>query len=272
MADLDSLQKKLESLAGNAGPKGWRPGMSGNPNACELEVGQALMGAILKEKPRNVVEIGTGRGYSTCWLLLGALKNNAIDVPTKIWTIDINVIESPLWFELGIPHEPLVYLQNETIETAFLPKRINLLFHDASHNPEEVIKDLNALLPRIEIGGYIAIHDVVYSRQMGDKVAELFDSMPDQFTYQEISAGCGLGIAKRIGSSPEQLREAVEVTKPIEEKGNLLKKKSPRKIAKKRGVKPCKVVASGSAKRKGLGSLQARTEKTSSVTTQESSD
>lgn len=271
MADLESLQKKLESLAGNAGPKGWRPGMSGNPNACELEVGQALMGAVLNEKAVRVVEIGTGRGYSTCWLLIGALKNIAKGIPTKVWTLDVNVIENPLWLELGIPVEPLIYLQNETIETAFLPKRINLLFHDASHNPEEVLKDLAALIPMIDLGGFLAIHDVAYSRQMGDKVAELFDSMPDQFTYQEISAGCGLGIAKRIAPDPSWDKPVLSA--PVtEETGKRLNKKSTRKIVKKRGDKPCKVVASGSAKRKGLGSLRARTEKTSSVTTQESSD
>lgn len=178
-------------------------GVAGDPQCVELEVGQALFGAILQNHPRQIVEVGTGRGYSTCWLLLAAIKNQAEGHPATVHTLDIAHNDTHLWDEILLPTDNLVYLQNETLETALLPKTIDFLFHDASHNANEVISDLKLLLERIPVGGYIAIHDVNYSRQMGDAVVEFFDSMPDQFDYQEVSQGCGLGIAHRKALAPQ---------------------------------------------------------------------
>jgi len=196
MPDLIQVRKKLESLASTlSGRDGFHAGLSSNHNAVELEFGQALYGAIIHNKSVSVVELGTGAGYSTTWMLLALEKNEN----GYLWSLDPSVPQPPVWETVGCPTGRLIYI-NEVLEDGYdqLPKRIDLLFHDASHDFATIIKDLELLIPRISKDGHIVVHDVNYNRRMGDALQEWFEQKSDEWTYQEISSGCGIGIAKRI--------------------------------------------------------------------------
>lgn len=210
MPDFPEPRKKLEALASPLPWKdGFHLGMRDNPNAVELEIGQMLYWAVLERKPEHVVELGTGPGYSTCWILLGLEHNEH----GKLWTVDVSSPERPVWQEIGLPTGRLVVIANSPIDYTIkelpqfgpaLPERIDFLFHDASHCFDEIQRDLLSLMPRIPAGGHILIHDVNYRRKMGDELDTWFDSMPEDWSYQEMSSSCGIGIARRL-KSPEPI-------------------------------------------------------------------
>lgn len=195
--NIDEIQFKLRQLAS---PAPWRDGlhlgMRDNTNAVEMELAMALFGGIQESRPMNVVELGTGPGYSACWLILGLEKIGQ----GHLWTVDLVPADEPLWRKYGLPEDRVTYLANETCESAApqLPDRIDFLFHDAGHRIENVMADLELFLPRLPVGGVVAIHDVNYARGMGDMVRDWFDVRQDEFKYEEINLGCGLGIARRL--------------------------------------------------------------------------
>lgn len=197
MAEHPEVKRKLEGLAAAlAGKDGFHAGLANNNNAVELEYGQMLYGAVLDKKPEFVVEFGTGPGYSATWLLLGLEHNEK----GHLWTIDPAVPQPPVWETVGCPTGRLTYMDALTAEAEGLPGRIDILFHDASHSFEVVKRDLEMFMPRVPPGGVVLVHDVNYSRKMGDALSEWFDSMPDSWSYQEFSMGCGMGVAKRLAN------------------------------------------------------------------------
>lgn len=192
----DPIIQRLEFLASGMPYKdGFHLGMRDNKNAIELEFGQMLLGAVLDRKPETIVELGTGPGYATAWML-AALERNG---KGHLWSLDPAMPQPPVWEQVGCPVERLTYLNELTHEALDkLPPEIDILFHDASHNFDEVHSDIESLGPRIPVGGLILVHDVNYSRSMGDQLINYFDARPDEWSYQEISSGCGMGIAKRL--------------------------------------------------------------------------
>lgn len=210
MPNLDEIQYRLRQLASPAPWKdGFHMGMRENSNAIEMEIGMMLSGGMQESRPENVVELGTGPGYSTCWLLIGLEKIQQ----GHVWTVDVVPADEPLWIKYGLPAERVTYLSNETIQSAvqgnLLPERIDFMFHDAGHHGSQVIEDIELLVSRIPDGGTIAVHDVNYMRGMGDLVRDWFDARQDEWKYEEINMACGIGIARRIRGG---------YTKPVEER------------------------------------------------------
>ena len=196
MPDYQEQLKNLQAMASVLpGRHGFHNGMRDNQNAVELEYGQMLYGAIQDRRPTHVVELGTAAGYSASWILLGLEKNES----GHLWTVDVSIPQPPVWEQIGLPTERLTFM-NEMVQDAIeqLPKTIDILFHDASHDFNDIKKDFEALQSRIPKGGIFMVHDVNFRREMGDLVAKMFDEMPDVWNYQEISMGCGMGIAKRL--------------------------------------------------------------------------
>lgn len=215
--DCESVKQALERLAGAPKPGGgFRPGLHSNNSVIEMEYGRMLYGAVQVEKPETIVELGTGQGYATAWLLLGLEKNQS----GQLWTVDLVAADVPVWRMVDLPEGRLKVLGNTPIGEAGgqLPERIDLLFHDAGHGFEEVRTDLERLLPRIPLNGCIIVHDVNYNRNMGDALAQWFDSMAEEWSYQEASMGCGMGIARRISVPPPPPKQKGSARKTGERK------------------------------------------------------
>lgn len=205
--------------------------------AIEKMYGLMLYGAMRKQRPSVVLELGTGKGYSTAWMLLGLIENEH----GELWTADITPADNPLWTLLPAPYERLVYLSNDPIATIQEkpPKSIDFIFHDAGHSWPEVKADLEWLLPRLSVNGSIVVHDTSYSKDMGEQLLEYFDSHADEFKYERIEEGCGVGIATRI-SAP---------------------------VGAKTEVSQCKDGSSGSTMQKATVSSKVRMVKITSLTT-----
>jgi hypothetical protein len=139
--------------------------------------GLMLYGAMKHQRPGSIVELGTGQGYSTAWMLLGLEENEY----GHIWSCDIVPADSPIWSQIGLKADRLTYFSNDPVETLAnkFPPMIDFIFCDAP-------VDYSWLLPRLSLHGSIVIHG---------KLRE-FDE--NEWKYEQISEGCGVTIATRI--------------------------------------------------------------------------
>ncbi len=160
----------------------------------EYEHGKNIHDLVIDTKPKSVVEIGTGTGFSTAWILLALNQNQR----GTVFTFD-SVLRKPYaWKVAGIPDDRVrrFNLRFDCAEKV-LPKKIDFVFHDAGHFFEHVESDLKQVLPRLSAKAVICIHDIIYSFDMGEKVKKWFGEM-DGWVYEEKKFGCGLGIARRF--------------------------------------------------------------------------
>jgi predicted O-methyltransferase YrrM len=160
--------------------------------AIEPEYGTILKDLVIESKPNVIVEIGTGKGFSTSFLLRGVNQNNR----GTVYTFD-SVIRKPYaWKEMGVNDSRLRKFNTEfSFSRNNLPKKIDFVFHDAGHFFEHVREDLYFVLPRISDKGIVCVHDIIYSYDMGEKVKKMFGDLG--WNYQEKREGCGMGIARK---------------------------------------------------------------------------
>jgi predicted O-methyltransferase YrrM len=185
----------------------WNRGDAGTPifhNApgthvasVEIEMGQYLRDLVIDSRPSVLVEVGTNKGFSSTWLILGMLEN----AKGHLTTFDIDDVRAlygkPYWDQFGLPKEMVTYVQKPVWgDPPELPAKIDFVFHDASHDVEPTSKEVEALAPRITAGGLMTFHDVRLCAHMGDFLIEWFKKHPD-FDYSEWRCGRGLGIARR---------------------------------------------------------------------------
>lgn len=192
-----------QALSNMAGKEPWRDGYHlGLPDtniAIELEYGRFLKELVISKRPKNIVEVGTGQGYSTAWMLLGVNHNKF----GSIYTFDNTVRRPYVWDKADISAERLCLFNTEFKDALeFMPREIDLVFHDAAHRIEMIREDLELLLPRMRVGGMILVHDTNYCREMGDMLKVDFEARP-AWRYEERKEACGLGIAEKIGEDSE---------------------------------------------------------------------
>lgn len=156
--------------------------------AIEPEYGRLLREMVIQAKPESVVEIGTGHGFSTSFLLEGVRENKK----GTVYTYDSVDRETTL------KNDRLKrFLCEFSNSKPFLPKEIDFVFHDAGHWFEHVGADLGLVFPMLTPNAVIAVHDIIHSFAMGEKLKQWFDSM-EGWSYEEKKDGCGLGIARRV--------------------------------------------------------------------------
>ena len=115
--------------------------------------GRLLRTLVESTKAKNVVEIGTGKGYSSLWLCLG-LKNTG----GKLVTHEINhenVLSARENFKRAGVDDLVTVVEGDAHRTiANLKEPIDLLFIDAEGNNLDY---LNQLLPLVRPGGLILV-------------------------------------------------------------------------------------------------------------------
>lgn len=193
---------------------GFHAGVVGDNLAVELEYGEYLRKLVIDNKRSTIVEVGTGRGYSTSWLLLGLEKNGF----GCLFTIDNQRRDSYLWDDVGIRSERLFLLIGELKDKlSSLPKRIDFAFLDSDHQIDRIVEDIELLDKKFTKDVIVCVHDVNYCREMGNLLNDYFcgvsssgllncgvkQARKDEWDYKEITNSCGLGIARRKGKRHE---------------------------------------------------------------------
>jgi len=166
--------------------------------AVSAEEGRILMDLVKKYKPKIILEVGTGHGYSTSWIYHG------MDEDAIIWTLDKEVRK-----HLFTQDKRIKFLEGKLDELMDkIPQEIDLIFLDTEHMIYKVVPDIELLVPRIKPGKVIIIHDTEYRTVMGGCLVDYFkgkltDRLEDngcqpsknRWRYQRIVTEYGLGIA-----------------------------------------------------------------------------
>lgn len=207
MINVEKIEQEIVSSAGEL-DKTWYRGAPGTPyfhnapgshtSSVEIEMGQKIMSLVVEHKPKVLVEIGTNKGFSTTWLMLGMIKNGF----GSLITFDIEdmrkVYGMPYWEQYGLPKEMVRYVIGSVWDKkSELPSTIDFMFHDASHDVEPTKKELHTIAPLIPSGGIMSFHDVFLCRHQGEVILDWINERKSDWEYQEWQYGRGLGIARR---------------------------------------------------------------------------
>ena len=133
----------------------------GSIRTCEA---QTLYSIIRENKYKNIIDIGTGPGFS-CLYLAQALKDERID--GKVTTFDITpkpeAEELIKQFELNDYVDFVLGDSKEQIPLKMKTQTFDFVLIDGEHSYEQTKADLECVIQQLKPGGCIAFHDV-YSR------------------------------------------------------------------------------------------------------------
>jgi len=159
----------------------------------EREFGEEIYRRVIEKKPDLILELGTANGYSTCWFLLGILMNEK----GSIVTVDWKDRQPKVWDQLRMDTNKLEFINKDSDE--FLKdfnKKADMIFLDTNHRSEAVMKDLRKIIPILNFGSIVFIHDIYVEPEMW---ADVKTYGSDIFDFEEINKSCGLGIATYKG-------------------------------------------------------------------------
>lgn len=162
----------------------------------EKEDLKILLPLVAKINPKNILEIGTWKGYSAeTWI-----KAFKPDIFITIEKDDISIHEYNVHTNIGYKswynsdsHDPKV-LRDVKI---YSPEGFNYFFIDGDHSYEGVRKDFEMYSPLVKKGGIIALHDTCYHADKTEEVDIFWNEIKNKYPYVEIKAGknsTGIGI------------------------------------------------------------------------------
>jgi predicted O-methyltransferase YrrM len=174
---------------------------AGANKSIHWETGVLLCNFLEAYRPNQVVELGTFRGYSTAWLILGTLLagHGRVDA----FEVFPEGHYGSMWYdEYQLPKTNFKYHEipgGIWKYPAAIPETIDLLYHDTEHLPGPTIEEMGLLLPRIQVGGVVLIDDMLHPdyQPMQTVIRQMFIGHPD-WTFNTLRLGHGLGIAKRL--------------------------------------------------------------------------
>jgi len=146
-------------------------------------------------QPNNVLEIGTGFGYSSSWMAAAMRHSNTRGM---IFTVDdwsegdprINrmAIASDIWTTLGISEHitQLVGTSPHIIENTSLPQ-MNLIFIDGNHRGDQPVADYHACKRLLFDRTLVLFHDA-QARYGVDRAIEL--AQRDGFSIMRLNTSC----------------------------------------------------------------------------------
>lgn len=128
--------------------------------------------AAATEAKGPIIEIGTYCGLSTCYLAGGAGPNGRVyaidphDVATfnptqhaMMGSHDTRAYAEELWTKLGLADRITVVQKRSLDALDDVPEVASVVFIDGDHRPEPFEADLRAYAPRVEVGGWLLLHD-----------------------------------------------------------------------------------------------------------------
>lgn len=165
--NLDELGFPSMLSRGPSDPESLPPGLHFSPDdagkmGIHFETGLVLCSMVESRRPEYIVEVGSHRGYSTSWLILGTVLNQFGRVDAFEVTRESSI--GPMWYDIfNLPKDRFKFhsiplgLWDYTEE---LPARIDFCFHDTFHLSVPTEKELDVIVPRIPVGGIIIFDDM----------------------------------------------------------------------------------------------------------------
>lgn len=168
----------LESIASSLEPDVWNNRWSqvkrfGAGMAVEYEIGLLLGSLVRCLKPETVIETGTHRGFATAMMAQG-LKDNGSGILHTIDVTDYGVVQDLAQF--GLDRWFRFYKGDSADMLGTLSKtiqKVDFLFLDADHKAASVLRELEAAMPMIKSGTYIAFHDTIIDQEENQAVQEI---------------------------------------------------------------------------------------------------
>jgi cephalosporin hydroxylase len=109
------------------------------------------MDSILETKPKVIVETGTHRGLTTCYLATAA----------KVVGAEVHTYDPYEWGAAGnfrkFPDLPITHHQKPGKECEL--DRIDWAFIDGFHEKEEVLAEIDTIFPKLSPGATVFFHD-----------------------------------------------------------------------------------------------------------------
>lgn len=173
------------------------------------EIGRTLYEYARLIDPRQpIVELGSYRGASTCWLAAGrrdaALAAGTVDFPpvyaVDAWSSDVTAwsryIRPALIGEFNsqlLKHELMIYVspqQGLTTEVAvtFTDAPIGLLYIDADHSEEAALADFYAWQPHLAYNATVIFDDYLTPQNLGVEAAVSQLEREGHLTHVELQA------------------------------------------------------------------------------------
>lgn len=177
----------------------WGPNKSIN-----YETGILLKNFADKLDAKVILEVGTFRGYSTCWLLISCYLRGKGHVFT-FDTVKEGGYGEPFYDKYGFSRERLTFVHGpvwDRDKTVFPESpRIDLVFHDSSHELVVTVREVEVLAPLVRVGGIMLFDDVLLPiyQPMKEFLEIYFTERSKEWKYGVLPLGHGLGIAERIG-------------------------------------------------------------------------
>ena len=156
-----------------------------------------LLPLVAQIEPKNILEIGTWKGYSArTWL-------DAFE-PKKFYTLDNdpNVLldewtgkkSCDSFYSTRDSHDlkTLTYVKD-----FFFPELIDFLFIDGDHSYQGVMKDFEMYAPLVRKGGVITFHDAIYHADKTEEVDIFWNEVKTKYPFVEIKVGensTGIGL------------------------------------------------------------------------------
>lgn len=117
---------------------------------------QAHLPSLYEQARGTVLELGTRHGISTSALLAGVEAHGGM-----VWSVDIDpgcaglFAANPQWRFICADSCDL-----DRIRQAGLPDSLDFVFIDTEHTEDRTARELALWLPRVKLGGKVALHDL----------------------------------------------------------------------------------------------------------------
>jgi len=155
------------------------------------KLGVFLSGIVAKEKPRNVLEIGTSNGFSTLWIIKGLKKNS------KITTIEVNeerfLLAKENFKKINCHVEINQILGEffEVIEDFDFKDKFDFIFLDAAHKKYRQVIEILEKKDLLDLKCTIVCDNVISHVYMG----EFIEFMGKKYHIKIHKEGTGFLIA-----------------------------------------------------------------------------
>lgn len=175
ITELEKQPKHGVSYAKDrTGGLGWR-------NPVREDTGRALQGLVITKQPRNILEIGTGIGLSSCYLALGLPEGGHLT--TIEFHKDAADKAQELFNDVGLPATIVVGDAMEQIECLF--GQFEMVFIDAQKN------QYKPYIEKMQKQGLLAPNCTVLADNVIDREAECIDFLNYMAQYQPLIQNVG---------------------------------------------------------------------------------
>jgi cephalosporin hydroxylase len=164
---------------------------------------RSLLDLLERERPRFVLEIGTGRG-GTLFLFADVAQADAVLV-----SVDAAKQRGRLYRALGRPGQRAVFLGGDShspqlrqqVGHALRGRAVDFLFIDGDHTRAGVQADFDMYSPLVRKGGLVAFHDIVPGpAEYVGGVPEFWRDVRDDDSLELVEnwdqGGCGIGVLR----------------------------------------------------------------------------